>query len=359
MIDQIWYVLCELSPWLLLGLLIAGVLHVVFPTGFVRRHLGGRGFGNVLKAVLVGIPLPLCSCGVIPMGIGLKRDGASDGACVGFLISTPQTGVDSFLVSASLLSWPFALLKVGAALVTGLVGGLLVDALPHRHVEDDAARGESTRTDRSPREMLRFSFVQLFGDIYGWLAIGVLASGLITFYVPADYFANVPWVQGLGGMLLMLLIALPLYVCAIASVPMAAALVAVGMPPGAALVFLMAGPVTNVATVGAVARAFGGRIAGIYVGTVAVGSVLLGWVFNGVLPTDISGGAMAHIVPPWLAQACAVLVLALILGHTVAWLRRRSAALAPCCAAANAPAPSACCAEDEPEEEEKGGSCCH
>jgi len=372
MVVEIWKVLCELAPWLLLGLLIAGVLHVVFPTGFVHRHLGGRGGGNVLKAVLVGVPLPLCSCGVIPMGIGLKKDGASDGACVGFLISTPQTGVDSFLVTASMLNWPFALLKVGSALVMGLFGGLVVNAMPHRPADDRMGRNESPETKGFFWEMLRFTFGRLFGDMYGWLAVGVVVSGLLMFYVPADYFANVPWVHGLAGMLLMLLIALPLYVCTIASVPIAAALVKAGMPPGAALVFLMAGPVTNIATVGAVGRAFGGRIAGVYVGTVAVGSVLLGWAFNGVLPPVMSGGTMSHIVPQWLAVASAVIVLALIAAHTGMWLRRRFGTAAPaaccaaheapastaCCAAHKAPASGACCAAHAPPEEEKGCSCC-
>ena len=127
MIDAIWNILLELAPWLLLGAVVAGALHVILPANWMQRHLTGRG--GVLKAVLVGIPLPLCSCGVIPVGLGLKRDGASNGAAVGFLISTPQTGVDSILVSASFLGWPFALFKVFAALVTGLIGGTLADAV--------------------------------------------------------------------------------------------------------------------------------------------------------------------------------------------------------------------------------------
>ena len=126
MLDAIWRILTELAPWLLLGTLIAAVLHVVLPRNLVRQQL--RGYWGVVKAVLLGVPMPLCSCGVIPAGLGLKRDGASDGAAVGFLISTPQTGVDSILVSASFLGWPFALFKVVSAGITGLVGGWWAEA---------------------------------------------------------------------------------------------------------------------------------------------------------------------------------------------------------------------------------------
>ena len=127
MLEEIWNITLVLAPWLLLGTAIAGILHVLLPPGLIHRQLRGRW--GVLKAVVLGVPLPLCSCGVIPAGIGLKKDGASDGAAVGFLISTPQTGVDSILVSASFLGWPFALFKVGSAALTGLVGGALADAV--------------------------------------------------------------------------------------------------------------------------------------------------------------------------------------------------------------------------------------
>ena len=331
---ETWHVLQELAPWLLFGLLVAGFLHVVFPVSYIRRHLGGRGFVNVLKATLVGVPMPLCSCGVIPTGIGLRRDGASDGASVGFLISTPQTGVDSFFVSASMLGWPFALFKVGAAMVTGLVGGVLTDHVAHRHGEVPEAGGEMGFRGRGLRaraaELFRFGFVELLGSIYLWIAIGVPMAGLISALVPEDYFAGMAWMQGLGGMLVMLLIAMPMYVCAVASVPVAASLVAAGMPTGAALVFLMAGPATNIATVGAILKTFGGRVVGIYVGTVAVFSVLLGWLFESVLGgAGAQARAMAHVVPSWVGLAGAIVLMALLLGHAVAQeMARRSRAAA-------------------------------
>ena len=118
-----WTILCQLAPWLLLGMLLSGLLHVFLPAGFVRRKF--HGFGGVIKSVLLGVPLPLCSCGVVPAGIGLKNQGASNGAAVGFLISTPQTGVDSILVSASFFGWPFAIFKMATAAITGVLGGVV------------------------------------------------------------------------------------------------------------------------------------------------------------------------------------------------------------------------------------------
>jgi uncharacterized membrane protein YraQ (UPF0718 family)/copper chaperone CopZ len=320
-------VLTDMAPWLLFGLFVAGVLHVTCPMSFVRRHLGGRGFWNVFKAVLVGVPLPLCSCGVIPASIGLKRDGASDGASVGFLISTPQTGVDSILVSARFLGWPFALFKVLSALVTGLVGGQMVNWFGRATVDVSAAdRTEQPISGlrRRVAEMVRFGFVQLLGDIYLWLILGIIISGLISALVPPDFFAGMPWMQGLPGMLVMLAISAPMYVCATSSAPIAASLIHAGMPTGAALVFLMAGPATNAATVGAIFRAFGRRVGLIYIGTVAVSSVLLGWLFEGVLGgASAQSAAMCHAVSRPAGLAASVVLALLLAGHAAAHLRRR------------------------------------
>jgi len=171
-------VLLELAPFLLLGMVVAGVLHVALPDRFVHRQLRGR-FG-VVKAVLLGVPLPLCSCGVIPTALGLRRDGASRGATVGFLISTPQTGVDSILVSASFLGWPFAIFKVGAAALTGVVGGFLADATRGGRDPDAApepAPAESTR--RGLRSVVAHA-LEILRSIWHWVVVGILASALIT-----------------------------------------------------------------------------------------------------------------------------------------------------------------------------------
>ncbi len=285
-LEAAWTVLLELAPWLLLGVVVAALLHAVLPRDFVRRHLGGRG--RVGRAVLLGVPLPLCSCGVIPAGLGLRKDGASDGASVGFLIATPQTGVDSFFVSGSLLGWPFAAFKVGSAALLGWIGGHLVDASG----PPPAPVPEEETGDRS-RPGLRVGAshgVDVLRSIWRWIVVGVLVSAALTTFVPAEAMQRFADVGG-GWLapLTMLVLSVPLYVCATASVPIAAALVAGGFPPGAALVFLMAGPATNVATLGAVKSAFGSRVLAIYLSTIVLGSLGLAWVFDFVLSAEVAG----------------------------------------------------------------------
>ena len=325
LLTNIWAVLVELAPWLLLGAAVSGLIHVLLPADFVRRHLTGRG--SITKAVVLGVPLPLCSCGVIPAGLGLKKDGASDGAAVGFLISTPQTGVDSVLVAAAFLGWPFALFKVAAAAITGMTGGLLTEYFggetkpwgePTEH--ETAAHGRDFKAGLIHAE-------DLIRSIWGWLAFGVLVSAMITTFVPTDGLATVADWGPIVAMLVMLLVSLPLYVCATASVPIAASLVAGGMPTGAALVFLMAGPATNVATIGAIMRAFGGRILALYLGTIIVGSVGLGLIYDAYLPTTLTAAVAHGPHTAWWAVASA-LILALLLaryaiGDLMRWFSKR------------------------------------
>jgi len=336
MLQAVWTILLELAPWLLLGTAIAGLLHVALPAGFVERHLGGR-FG-VAKAVLLGVPLPLCSCGVIPAGLGLKKDGASDGASVGFLISTPQTGVDSILVSASFLGWPFALFKVVSAAVTGMVGGLLADRVSSGH----AAPAGACLTDEggAPRRSLRDGVahgLDVLRTIWRWIVFGVLVSAAITAFVPPGAFAPLRDHGGVLAALAVLALSVPLYVCATASVPIAAALVAAGMPAGAALVFLMAGPATNVATIGAIHRGFGPKVLAVYLATIVVGSLGFGLAFDFLLETG-GLGAVGHVHGggPVAAASAAVLV-ALLVGFAAADLRDLARRLRPAPVASSAP----------------------
>ncbi len=303
MLDAVWQVWLQLSPWLLLGAAAAGALHVLLPRDFARRQF--RGYGGVAKAVALGVPLPLCSCGVIPAALGLKKDGASDGAAVGFLISTPQTGVDSLLVSASFLGWPFTVFKCLSALVMGLTGGAVTESL---HTE---AKGiEGFEDAPAPQSTVGFleHMVDVIRPIWKWIVFGVVASAAITVWIPPGAIAgwsNIhPAVSGLAA----LAIALPLYVCATASVPIAAALIAQGMPTGAALVFLMAGPATNIATIGAVKRAFGGRVLAVYLATVVLGSVGLAYVYDAFIPFEALGSLAHEHAQPWWAWASAVLL---------------------------------------------------
>lgn len=306
----------DLSPALLLGLLVAGLLHVLIPPGLVSRHLSRSNSRSVLRAVLLGIPMPLCSCGVIPASIGLKNAGASKGAATGFLISTPQTGIDSILVSASFLGWPFALFKVLAAFVTGMIGGILVNITESSDNEKAIKREPDNKPGQFHNpivEVFRYGFFDILASIDIWIVLGIVVSAFITILIPPGFLAGHPWTQGLGGMLLVLAIALPLYVCTTGSVPIAASLIAAGMPTGTALVFLMAGPATNIATLGAVYRSFGRRVVAIYLGTVAIMSILFGLIFNRILSPGMTGvhhhGGEASL----LQLICAVVLSALLI----------------------------------------------
>ncbi|MBW2211961.1 MAG: permease [Deltaproteobacteria bacterium] len=326
MLDAVWQVWLQLSPWLLLGAAAAGLLHVLLPRDFARRQF--RGLGGVGKAVALGVPLPLCSCGVIPAGLGLKKDGASDGAAIGFLISTPQTGVDSLLVSASFLGWPFTIFKALSALVMGLAGGAATEAL-HTDAEGIAGLEEAT----APQSTIGFfeHMVDVIRPIWKWIVFGVVASAAITVWIPPGAIAGWsnlhPALVGLAA----LAIALPLYVCATASVPIAAALIAQGMPTGAALVFLMAGPATNIATIGAVKRAFGGRVLAVYLATVVIGSVGLAYLYDAFIPFEAIGSLTHEHGHPWWAWAAALLLAGLFVYFVLddlrsAWLRRTAPA---------------------------------
>ena len=345
-----WGVASELTPWLLLGLLVAGLLHVLLPRDFVRRHLGRPGLVSTLKAAAL-VPLPLCSCGVIPATVGLKKDGASDGACTAFLISTPQTGVDSITVSAAFLGWPFALYKVISALLTGLLGGWIVDlttprmaaavpaaaaaGLPLEPVADTLTLRPRRSLAATLRDFWEFTALELMGSIWRWVFLGILVSAAISLFFPVGSFQNQPWLNGPAGLLLMLVISLPMYVCATGSVPIAAALVAAGFPPGAALVFLMAGPASNAATIGAIWRTFGRRVTLIYLGVLSVTSLLLGWMFGfllqparGALPAcHLHAGGLTVMGHVW-AGVLAAILLAYVLRALVARLRRGPAAVA-------------------------------
>lgn len=323
---EVWYILLELSPPLLAGLLLAGLLHAWLPPGFIHRTLSNPGFGSTLKAVLVGVPLPLCSCGVLPTALGLKREGASNGATTGFLISTPSTGVDSILVSAAFLGWPFAIFKVFAAFVTGLVGGVIADKVtPDQQVLTVPPTSAGTvQKVRGLREIISYAVIELYGAIDRWIAVGILVAAAIAVVMPNNFFQDIEWAQGLGGMLLMLAVAIPLYVCTTGSVPIAAAFIAAGMPLGTALVFLMAGPATNIATIGALYRALGVRLLSVYLLTVILMSIGFGMGFGFILE-DSGSRVMHQHGSDWLGMVSAVVVILLSVFLTVRrQLERRS-----------------------------------
>lgn len=319
MLTASWNILLELAPWLLLGMAVAGALHALVPADLLQKHLRGRA--GVFKAVALGVPLPLCSCGVIPAGLGLKKDGASSGASVGFLIATPQTGVDSILVSASFLGWPFALFKVLSALVTGLVGGWLTDAVSGDGETTPEAAPNEAAAAGGFRGALEHA-LDILSGIWRWLVFGILVSAALTVYLPDGSMASLAVLGTLGTALAVLAVSVPLYVCATASVPIAAALVAGGMPTGAALIFLMAGPATNVATIGAIYRGLGGRTLAIYLATIIAGSVGFGLAFDFVLEAGPTAAMAHHEHATWWGTASAVVLLALLGGFAVRDARR-------------------------------------
>lgn len=313
-LHELWQVMLDLSPSLLLGLFIAGLMHVYLPKGFIHRGLNRPDMRSAARASLIGVPLPLCSCGVIPTALGLRNEGASKGATTAFMISTPQTGVDSLLVSATFLGWPFALFKLAAAFLTGLIGGGLVNRFTD---PDDGPRTDPGEPGGEAEAggiggVLRYGLFDLLAAIDLWIVAGVLVAALITSFLPPNYLAAQTWTQGVGGMLLVLAVSIPLYVCTTGSVPIAASFIAAGMPAGTALVFLMAGPATNLATLGAVYRALGSRVLAFYLGTVILMSILLGlgfdWLLRGAGP---AAHAHAHGVD-WIGTASALLLSGLI-----------------------------------------------
>lgn len=328
-LNGMWSTAVELAPSLFLGLVVAGVLHVLVKREAITRHLGKAGPASTLKAAALGVPLPLCSCGVLPAALALRKDGASRGATVSFLASTPQTGVDSIAATWGMLGWPVALAKMVAALVAGVVSGTLADIL-----RDDspvpASRPSCVQSESGPAliRAFRYSFGTILGDIWAFLLAGTAVSALIFTFVPPGSLAEHQVLGGPLGLLAALAVGLPMYVCSVASVPVAAAMVYAGLPAGAALVFLMAGPATNAATMGAVRRALGKNAFLSYLLTLVVVSLATGLLLNNVsipgagVPDDCHTGG----VPLWKNIAAGVFYGALGF-HAARWLKGRVSAM--------------------------------
>ena len=303
-IYSLLFMLNEMSPYILLGFLIAGVMHAFVSQQTFARHLSGTGFKAVFKSALIGVPLPLCSCGVLPTAIGMRRSGASRAASTSFLIATPQTGVDSIAATWSLLGPAFAVIRPVAALVTAIFGGLAVGMAEKGDTPSaQQADGASCRVEapkgfvRKCLDALRYGYIDLVGSIGGWLVAGLIIAALITVYVPADFF-SVLGSRPLLSMLAVLVIAIPMYVCATGSIPIALSLMMKGLSPGTALVLLMAGPAANFASFTLISREMGRKSAAIYLASIVVGAISFGLIIDYLLPAEwFRVGAIA-------AQAC-------------------------------------------------------
>jgi hypothetical protein len=316
-----WNVLADMSPYLLFGFLFAGILSVFISQNFVEKHLGGRGILPILKASFFGVPLPLCSCGVIPVSMSLHKQGASKGSTIAFLLSTPQTGVDSILVTLGLLGPVFAVFRPLAAFTTGIVGGTLVDLFDTNSQNVHQAPQQFTESccecESKSRRLVRglkYGFITLPQDIGKAMLGGLIIAAVISAVVPEDFFAE-KLGTGFGAMIVMMLLGIPVYVCASASVPMAAAMILKGLTPGAALVFLMTGPATNAASFITIWKTLGRRSAIIYLLSVAGCALAAGWLIDRI-GAEIPLKTLSHVhnmLPPVISQICAVILLAILI----------------------------------------------
>lgn len=313
-----------MAPYLLLGFAVAGVLYAFVPGAFYRRHLSRPGLGSVIKAALVGVPLPLCSCGVLPTAVSLRRNGASRGAATSFLIATPQTGVDSIAATYSLLGPAFAVIRPVAALLTAVVGGALVNRFD-RNGAGSCCDEVDTLDAPAPAGFfarivvaLRYGFVEMMQNIGKWLIIGLVVAATITVFAPDDFFtffAEYP----LLSMLAVVVVAVPMYVCSTGSIPIAMSLMLKGISPGAAFVLLMAGPAANLASIIIVGKSLGRLSAAIYLSVIVVGSIAIGLCIDYLMPTDwfaaplTAAEAHCHLHVGLFSGICsAVLVVLLI-----------------------------------------------
>ena len=328
--DEILLLINEMSPYLLLGFLLAGLMHAFIPGRYYTRFLSKPTLGSVINAAIFGIPLPLCSCGVIPTAMSLRKEGASRGAVTSFLIATPQTGIDSIIATFSLMGVPFAVIRPIAALITAVLGGWMVntfvslrDRRAHREMaEETTVKTEETETctchchenkaesccpegdsdghhhhhssstschchDRKiPNtiggkivEALRYAFLDMMSDIGKWLVIGLVVAGLITIYVPDEVF-TIFKDNTMASMILVLIISIPMYLCATGSIPIAVVLMLKGLTPGAALVLLMAGPACNMASILVIRKGLGFRTLVIYILSIVIGAVFFGCLID-------------------------------------------------------------------------------
>ena len=278
----------EMTPYLLLGFLIAGVLHEFIPRRIYADKLSGNNLKSVLWAALFGAPLPLCSCGVIPTATSLYREGASKGATVSFLISTPQTGVDSILATASVIGIPVAIIRPVVAFITAIVGGVITNRICKSENNTRQQAGQTTEHKSFVQKVigtLRYGFIDMIQDIGKWIVIGLVIAAITTVVIPDNFFVSLNKYP-LLNMLMILAISTPMYLCATGSIPIAAALMIKGLSPGAALVLLMVGPATNMATMLVINKVLGRKTLITYLIILMTGAIGFGLFIDNVLPAE-------------------------------------------------------------------------
>ncbi|WP_020589884.1 SO_0444 family Cu/Zn efflux transporter [Desulfobacter curvatus] len=342
---EIWHVYLDVSVFMLFGFFVAALLYVFFKADRIKKYLGKGRVKPVLRSALFGIPIPLCSCGVIPVVTGLKKQGANDGAALAFMIATPESGVDSIAVSWAMLDPVMTIIRPIAGLITAISTGITANifssggqkkttATPdpffvQSPIPEHTCNCSSGSCTNAPGETvheppfskrlaqgMNFAFGELLIDIAKPFAVGIFIAGLITFFFPSGISA---WSQNnpLLSMLIMLVAGIPMYVCATSSTPIAAALILKGLNPGAALVFLLAGPATNAATMGVVKNIFGGRALAIYLGMISICSLAMGGLLDliyrllAIQPSVVMGKA-SEVLPYGVELTAAIILTALL-----------------------------------------------
>jgi uncharacterized membrane protein YraQ (UPF0718 family) len=347
---NIWAVFLDTAFWLLLGLLAAGFIKSYISEDTMQRWVGGKGFAAVSRAALFGAPLPLCSCGVLPAAIGLRRSGASKEATVSFLISTPETSVDSIAVTYALMGPLMAVYRPIAALVSAIVTGMMTalvnnevtaavvsaDTIPsccsheqkpeeksccasadeQKHEQGCCGSSEQTTVEKQNRFLSAISYAasELLDDIAAWMAVGIVIAGVMLTFIPPDWLAQ--WGQGLFAMLVMLVVGIPMYICAVASTPIAAGMILAGVSPGVALVFLLVGPATNIAGLALVSKELGIKVTAVYLAGISAISVAMGLLLEHLLQStdwqvDVRLGEANMMLPMFLTWGSAFLLLVL------------------------------------------------
>lgn len=328
-----WEMLRQAAIYILFGLLVGGMLKMFLSPAYVAAHLGKGRFSSVFKAALLGIPIPLCSCGVLPAATSLKKQGANNGATTAFLISTPESGVDSISITWALLDPIMTVARPVSAFISAFVAGCAENFFNPpagaKKIAPDLScpiDGCCDGVDCPPEEHkkhhsfvekmqigTRYAAIDLWADLVGWFFVGILLAGLINVLVPDALIARYLG-GGLGSMLLMLTFGIPLYICATASTPIAAAFIMKGVSPGTALVFLLVGPATNVTSLSVLVGLLGKRATGLYLVSIAVISVLCGLAVDALyLGLGISAvaavGQAAEVLPGWLMTGATLLLL--------------------------------------------------
>ncbi len=316
----------EAAPWLLLGLLIGGLFKSLMPQALLQRHLTQPGLGAIFKAALLGVPLPLCSCGVIPAALGLRQAGASKPATTSFLVSTPETGVDSISITYAMMGPVMAVIRPLAALFSAMVTGLLVyffapESPPKMTASGSACCGSQSQEPapvtapgwfKQALDGVVYALTDLYQSILFWLVIGLLFAAGVQAFVPANWLLQ--WGDSWLAMLVMLLVGIPMYVCATGSTPIAAGFLLAGISPGAVLIYLLAGPATNMATLGVVQQQMGQRTMWLYLLGIISSALLLGVLVNSMTEhiNFTMGHPMHHEMVPVVLQWCSALVLLLL-----------------------------------------------